>query len=812
MLRDFRYALRALWATPGFAAVAILSLALGTGANTAIFSLIDAVMLKSLPVSHPDELLQITMGGIEGYSNLVWEQLRDRQDVFQKIFASCGWHFNLASGGEVRNVNGSYVSGQYFEALGVHAVLGRTLTPADDRRGCPGVAVLSYGFWQREYGGRDVVGRAISLDNHPFQIAGITPLTFTGVNVGNTVDVFVPVCAEKIVHGDASLLDQRSAVGWLRVIGRPKPDVTAGQATARLRTLAPEIFKSTLPHNLRAEDRDVYLHRTLETHSAANGLSYLRDQYRLALMVLMVTSAVVLLIACANVANLLLARGATRQREIAIRMALGCGRIRLIRQLLTESLLLSFFGSALGFLFAKWGASLLVKYLDVSLDLAPDLRILAFTIGITFFTGLLFGIVPAWRGTRVDPQSAMKASSRGVIASAAFGPGKILVAAQVALSLVLVIGAGLMVSTFWKLVLLDPGFDRDHVLLTTVDLRNGHYPPELRLPAFRQMLEKVRTIPGVRFASASNFTPISMARWKHELIIDGYTARSRDDAAVYFNEVSEGFFDTLGIPIVAGRDFNSHETPASPPVAIINQTMARKYFGSANPLGKHYRTREGDHLTEPVEIVGIVKDSKYGTLREEIPPTAYISWSQDAVPYPLTNIEIRAAQGSPTALIAAVKPAVGEVNPNVSLEFITFAAQVNKTIERERLLAILSGFFGLLALLLATIGLYGVVSYNVARRRNEIGIRMALGAEQNRVMRMVLGEISILIGAGLTVGLAVAVATTRFVASFLYGLNPNDPLTLFLASSLLAAVAVFAGYFPARRASRVDPMTALREE
>jgi len=812
-MSDLRYALRALRSSPGFAAVAILSLALGTGANTAIFSLIDAVMLKSLPVSHPEELLQITMNrNIEGFTNLVWEQLRDRQDVFQRILAYCGWRFNLAQGGDVRNVNGIYASGQYFETLGVRPVLGRILTAADDYRGCRGVAVLSYGFWQREFGGRDVVGKTISLDAHPFEIIGLSEPTFTGVNVGMSADVFVPICAEKIIHADNSLLDQRSTVGWLRVIGRPNPGVSAAQAAARLKTLAPQIFKSTLPDNLSAEDRDIYLRRTFETNSATNGLSYLRDQYRLALIVLMVTSALVLLIACANVANLLLARGAVRQHEIAIRKALGCSRARLIRQLLVEILLLSGMAAALGAVFAKCGAVLLVHYLDVFLDLAPDLRVLGFTVGITIATGVLFGIAPAWRGTLVDPQSAMRANSRGVIGSGASGPGKLLVAAQVALSLLLVIGAGLMIRTFWKLVSLDPGFDRDHVLLTIVDLRNGHYTPERRLPVFRQMLERIRSVPGVRSASASNYTPISMVRWKSELVIDGYTAQSRDDSKVYFNEVSEGFFDTLGIQILAGRDFNSRDTPTSPPVAVINQALARKYFGSANPIGKHYRTREGDQLSGPVEIVGIVKDSKYATLREEITPTAYISWSRDAEPYPLTSFEVRAARGSPTALLAEVKSAIAEVNPNVSLEFTTFAAQVNKTIEREKLLAILSGFFGFLALLLATIGLYGIVSYNVAQRRSEIGIRMALGAEQATVLRMVLSEVSILIGTGLAIGLIAALAATRFVASFLYGLTPRDPATLFFASALLAAVAIVAAYFPARRASRLDPMTALREE
>jgi predicted permease len=395
--QDLRYAVRALRSNPGFAAVAILSLALGIGANTAIFSLIDAVMLKSLPVSDPGQLLQVTMGKQEYYGNPTWEQLRDRQDVFSAIFAYGRWGFNLAAGGEARRVNGEYVSGQFFDTLAVRAALGRTLTPADDRRGCSGIAVLSEAFWQSEYGGRgDILGKMISIDSHPFEIVGVTGPGFTGIDVGSKVDVLVPLCAEKIIHGETSLLDNRTG-WWLRIIGRPKPGVSASQATARLKTLAPEIFKASLPDGFRPEE--IYsseFRRTFDTRPAANGLSYLRSQYRQALIILVAIVGVVLLIACANVANLLLARCAARRREIAIRMALGSGRSRLIRQLLTESLLLSGLGAALGVLFAKWGASLLVKYLDVFLDLTPDIRVLTFTSVTAIFTGLLFGIAPAW--------------------------------------------------------------------------------------------------------------------------------------------------------------------------------------------------------------------------------------------------------------------------------------------------------------------------------------------------------------------------------------------------------------------------------
>jgi putative ABC transport system permease protein len=825
-LQDVRYAIRALRSAPGFAAVAILSLALGIGANTAIFSLIDAVILKSLPVRHPEDLVQVMMGreSYTGITNPTWEHLRDRQDVFSEIFAYSRWEFNLATGGEAHSVDGVYVSGQYFDTLGVHAMLGRTLTPADDTRGCAGSAVLTYGFWQREYGGRaDILGQTISIDRHPIEIVGVTEPGFNGTEVGASADVLVPLCA--ITHigtGYPRMLDTNFyPVGWLQVIGRLKHGVSRSQATARLKTLAPQIYRATFEQQglerengrqLSPQDRDEYLNRTFDTYPAANGISWLRREYRLALIALMSMVGVVLLIACANVANLLLARGAARQREIAIRMALGGGRGRLIRQLLTESLLLSGIGATLGILLAKWGARLLVRFLDVSLDLTLDIRVLAFTASVAVLTGLAFGIAPAWRGTRVDPQSTLKANPRGVIEGNRFGLGKVLVMAQVALSLLVVVGAGLMLSTFWKLISLDAGFERDQVLLVTVNLRDGSYPRERWSAVYRQMLDELRLIPGVRSASVSSITPVCHCRWPGEVVAEGYTPKSHDDAIASFNNVTDRYFETIGTPMIGGRDFNNHDTSSSPKVAIVSQSMAQKYFGAANPIGQHFRVRDGNTANEPVEIVGIVKDARYFSLRAESSPLIFIPWSQGGKAGPLTTFELRAAGGAPTTLSPGVKSAIARVNRDVSIHFETLAGKVDTSIEREKLLASLLGFFGALALVLAAIGLYGVMSYNVARRRNEIGIRMALGAEQMRVLRMVLGEVAVLIGAGLAVGFSVALIATRLVATFLYGLQPNDPWTLGMAGVVLTAVALLAGYLPARRASRVDPMTALRDE
>jgi putative ABC transport system permease protein len=814
IVQDVRYAIRMLRSSPGFAAVAILSLALGIGANTAIFSLIDSLMLKALPVSHPEQLLQVTIDEEPFFSNPIWEQLRDRQDVFSGIFAygMAGGRFNLAAGGEARYAHGNFASGQFFDTLGLHAIIGRTFTMADDQRGCPGTAVLSYGFWRREYGGRaEVVGKTISLDNHPFEILGVIEPGFNGVDVGSDRDLYVPVCTERIIGGETSEL------GPLRVIGRPKTGISTSQVQARLKTLAPRVFEATVSPDSEPVERERYRKRTFDTQMATNGLSFIRKEYREALTVLMAIVGVVLLIACANLANLLLARGVARHREIAIRIALGSGRGRLLRQLLTESLVLSLTGAVLGILFAQWGARLLVGLLSSGwnkafLDLSIDSRVLAFTTGVAILTGLLFGLAPAWRGTRVNPQSAMKANARGMIEGGKLGLGKALVVVQVALSLILVIGAGLMLGTLFRLETLDPGFEREHVLLVGVDLRNGHYPPTRLGAVFEEMLEHLRALPGVRSASASAATPIDNSLEAHDLQVEGYTSKGKEDTEAYDNLVSDRFFETLGTDLVAGRDFSVHDTPESPRVSIVNQTLARKFFAGQDPIGRRYRTGSGEKPGNLVEIIGVVKDAKYVEIREHIHATDYYAVSQNANPGESITFELRVAAGTPTAVIPAVKSSIAEINRDISLEFKTLALQVDESLARERLLATLSGFFGGLALVLAMIGLYGVMSYNVTRRQNEIGIRMALGAEPGRVLRMVMGEVAVLIGIGLTVGLGAAMATTRFVASFLYGLTPNDPLTLSLAVALLAGVASLAGYLQARRASRLEPLTALREE
>jgi putative ABC transport system permease protein len=813
---DIRAGLRTFRKNPSFALIVVLTLALGIGANTAIFSLVDAVMLRSLPVSHPEQLVQVTMGGVEELTNPIWEQIRDRQDVFSGLLAYNAPRFNLAQGGEAHYVRGSWVSGQYFSTLGVQPAAGRTLVAADDVRGCAATAVLGYDFWQRQYGGAPgALNQSISLDGHPFQILGVAARGFTGIDVGNSVDVFVPICAEAAMHGAASQLDQRLS-WWLKVVGRPKAGVDAQRAAARLKILAPAVFAATIPASLPPDRQRDYAAGTFEIKPAAGGISELRVQVQQSLKILMAVVCLLLLIACANVANLLLARAANRQKEIAVRMAVGAGRWRLVRQLLVESALLAAAGAALGILFAQWGSRLLVGLLSsagqqVFLDLTMDARVLAFTVGVSALAAILFGLAPAWRATRVEPQAAMKVNGRGVAeGQSRFGAGKALVSAQVAISLVLVVGAALMLTTFWNLLALNPGFERDHVLIVRTDLRNARFPVSRLEQSFEEMRQRLAAIPGVRSTSFSSQTPVNTAGQNAMIQVDGFQPKQRRDSVVMLNFTSPGFFATLGTPLLAGRDFDARDAAGSGRVAVINEAAARKYFSSFDVLGRSF------HIGFPaanqlVQVVGLVKDAKYRSLREDPRPIAYLPSAQDADIHPFINFELRAA-GPAQNLAPSVKQAMAQVNPQIALEFRTLEAQVAESLARERLMATLSGFFGGLALLLATVGLYGVISHNMARRRNEIGIRMALGADRSRVLLMALGDVAVVVGLGLAAGLGASLAVTKYVASFLYGVTATDTRTLVSAAVLFGAVAAIAGYLPARRASLVDPMVALREE
>ena len=832
LVADVRYALRSLRASPGFAGVAILSLGLAIGANTAIFSLIDAVMLRSLPVERPEELVRVTTptrsGGLgeggDNFTNPLWEALRDRQDVFSGAFATAEERFDLAGGGPSRPVAGVWVSGGFFSTLGVRPAAGRLLAPADDVRGCAPVAVVGHAFWRGAYGGSpDAVGRTLSLNGHPFQIIGVAAEGFSGVQVGRAAEVFVPLCAMPIVQGGHDALDERSR-WFLNVFGRLRPGTTPDDAGRRLAALAPAVFGATVPDDWPPEAKASYRRTLLAAVPAANGYSGVRGQYRDALVALMAAVGLILLIGCANVANLLLARASSRRHEVAVRLAIGAGRGRLVRQLLTESLLLSLLGAAVGLLLAVAATRLLVRYLPlrgapamsgeaVWLDLSLNGHVLAFTLAVATGTAVLFGLVPAWRSARVDPRGAMKANGRSVVEGhSRFGLGKALVVGQIALSLVLVVSAGLLLGTFRRLATLDPGFEPAGVLLASLDMSGAGIPEEALPRVKRQILERLRATPGVESASASIFTPLSGGGWNGVVEVEGYTPTGPLDAEVFFNGVSDGFFSTLRAPLLAGRDFDERDAAESPPVAIVNESFMKKFFHGADPVGRRVAVEGFGGEDIPLHVVGVVRDTRYRSMREEEEPLVFRPLGQaGGLDRPALEMALR-GRGAAGSLTRAVTRAVGEVNGSISIRYRTLEAQMDASLARERLLAMLSGIFGGLALLLAVVGLYGTMAYSVARRRNEIGIRIALGAARARVMRLVLGEAGRLLGAGLVLGGAAALATTRWVAPFLFGLAPTDPATWAVSALALAAVSVTACALPAWRAARLDPNAVLRAE
>ena len=817
LLADLRYAARSLRRSPGFAIVAIISLGLGIGANTAIFSLYNALVLRTLPVQNPEELVQVTFGnGRTYFTNPLWEELRDQQDVLSGVFAFSGTGFNLAEGGEVRSASGLWVSGGFFPILGVRPVLGRLLVNGDDYRGCPAIAVVSFGFWQGEFGGAaDAVGRRLMLNGIPVEVVGVVEPAFSGVDVGAQTEVYAPLCAYPIVYPGNETLDTRDT-WFLRVLGRPARGITTEQAGARLATLSPGILGATVPQHWSAEGQATYLGYAFAVRAAPNGVSRLREQYRAALLVLLAVVGIVLLIACGNVANLLLARARRRQHEVAIRRAIGSGRWRLVRLLVTESLLLALLSAVVAVVFARWASAFLVGMLarggNLWLDLSLDLRVLGFTIAVATCTGVLFGLAPAWRASGVAPQAALRSARRAVgDRGERFALGKLLVIGQLAMSLFLVVGAALLIGTLTRLLTLDTGFNREGVLLVTIDKRNTGYSPEESRAVNAGLLERLRTLPGVRSASTSMITPIGGSAWNMHVEVDGYTPADPQDALVWLNSVSDGFFATLQTPVLAGRDFDSRDAAGSVPVAVISETMARRFFAEAQPLGRQFRIVAITGEADTYEVIGVVADTKYESIDEETHPIAYFPLTQQPGWGSVLRLQLR-TDGPPTALIPQVVSLIEEVHPRISIRFSTLADDVAASLARPRILAVLSGFFGAVALLLAMIGLYGTLSYQVASRRTEIGVRLALGAARTGVLGMVLGDVGRLVLAGIAIGVILAVATTRVLSAFLFGVTATDPRMLVLSAAVLGVVAVAAGALPAWRAARLDPMETLREE
>ncbi len=831
--QDLRHGGRLLLGSPGFFTVATLSLALGIGANTAIFQLLDAVRLRLLPVPHPEQLAELQIAENEhccsgnfsdSYPNLTyaqWEQIRNHQQAFSGIFAWGDQGFNLTAGGEVRLARGLWVSGDYFKTLGVQPLMGRMIAAGDDRPGCgsPG-AVISHAFWQREFGGdAQAIGKKLSLDGHPVEVVGVTPASFFGLDVGHNFDVAVPICAEPWINGERSHLAKRHH-WWLAVIGRLKPGWTVAKATSQANAMSPAVFENTVPPNYRPDAAKYYTEYKLTALPAGSGVSSLRQRYAEPLWLLLGLAGLVLLIACANLANLTLARASTREREMAVRLAIGADRGRLIRQLLAESLLLTAIGAAVGAVLAQFLSRYMVAFLTTSnnplfVDLGADWRVYGFTAGIAVLTCVLFGLTPALRASGAVPASAMRASSRGLTADRGkFGLRRALVISQVALSLVLLVGALLFAGSMRNLLTLDPGFRENNLLITGVDISRANLPAARRSSFYRELLERVRTTPGVEQAASADIVQATGNGWNESIEIPGESVEQSKNRRIYpwFDRVSAGYFRTMGTPILAGRDFDERDTPTSPVVAIVNQEFSKKFYGGQNPIGKAFRIQVGPGEPQPLyQIVGLVKNSKYQSLREDFKPIAYVAASQNKDPGLGKNIIVRST--APLAsLLAAVRRTMLEQNPETSLEFRVFRTQLRESLLRERLMATLSGFFGFLAVVLATVGLYGVISYMVARRRNEIGIRMALGANRGDVLQLVLREAGMLLVVGLVIGIGIAIAVGRTASSLLFGLKPTDPVTIGFSVAVLALVAIVASFLPALRAARLEPMLALREE
>lgn len=839
MFQDLRFGLRMLGKNPGFTAMAVLSLALGIGANAAIFSLVDALLLKQLPVRQPAQLVFLETGRPQfkrssQISYATYEQLRKQTDILSDAsFFSYTTRLNASLNGQPEIVEGQPVSGNFFSVLGVDAATGRTLTDEDDRgNGEQAVVVISYSYWQRRFGlSSAALGQTVNLNNAPFTIIGVTPAEFSGVIVGNAPDVFVPsTAAERILPHRFSFRDD-----WLPfVLGRLKAGVSEAQATSALTLTLQQAALAEGGSELTEEKRQAIQRQPIRLPSASQGFSVLQQQFSKPLRLLMAFVALVLLIACANVANLMLARGGARRKEIALRLALGAGRLRLIRQLLTESLLLAFLGGGLGLLIASWGSGLLWTVVSsgrnpvtagakFSLNASFDTRIFGFSVVVSLLAAVLFGLAPAWRATRLELSSTLKDNNRDP-GRGRFRLGRLLVVAQVAISVALLIGAGLFVRSLNRLKSADVGFQREGVLLFSVDPQLIGYKQAQIGPLYQQMLERLGAAPGVRSISLARQGLLSGRGTQGSIKVPGRTPpvgenrfiEKGDDSewnAPYLSQVGPGFFATLGMPILRGREFGSQDNATAPRVAVVNEGFARYYFGSEDVIGQRFDRGEDDGGI--VEIVGLVKDAKVADIREQTPRAFYVPFLQDPGSWRETTFQVHTT-GDPFALVGALRKEMQAIDPNLPLFRVrTLEAQVDESLGRDRLLTTLTSLFGGLALLLACAGLYGVLSFSVTQRTHEIGIRMALGADRRAVLQMILRQGMALILVGLAVGLVGAYLFTRYLESLstmLYGVRPNDPLTYAAMSGLLVLVAALACFLPARRATRVDPLVALREE
>ncbi|HVS81352.1 MAG TPA: ABC transporter permease [Pyrinomonadaceae bacterium] len=863
MFRDLRYGLRMLLKHKGFTMVAVLSLALGIGANTALFSVVDAVLLKTLPVPQPEGLVLFEWqagrlfrtNGMSGTSSVpgppgtrglslfrydVFEKMRQARTAAPESPLSDFFAFaplrevTAMAGDQAEIINGQAVSGGYYAGLRVQPVLGRSITDEDDKPGAAPVVVLSHQFWEERFGANPaVIGQPLKLNQQSFTIIGVTPPAFTGtLQVDYHPAVTVPFACEPLLRGERSNLGTANQPGvwWINLMGRLKPGATSEQACDTLNgtfqaaalEVMPPPRKANQPAQLEPKD-----YPRLIAESGSHGMMDMRREYSTTIYSLFIVVALVLLIACTNVANLLLARAALRGAEISVRLAVGAGRWRLVRQLLTESVLLAALGGAVGVLFAFWGKSALLALTDKDtgilpngVDLSLNWRVLAFTLAVSLLTGVLFGLAPAWRATSQDLTTALKQSRRTTGAVSRLSKG--LIIAQVALSLLLLVGAGLFIRTLYNLQQVNLGFNQENLLLFRLQPQQNGYKDERLVQFYQQLLARLDHLPGVRAATFARVPLIADENWFNDILLPGETEKTAAPHETMRQMARENYFATLEIPLLRGRSFTAQDDQHAPKVAIVNQTFARQFFPNDDALGKRVNI-EGKR---EVEIIGLVADTKYRSQREEIKPLLYTPWQQEGAALGEVYFALRTA-GEPTALAATVLQLVRELDSNLPVtEVSTQTARAQATLGRERLSARLLSFFGGAALLLAAIGLSGVLAYSVAQRTNEIGIRMALGAQTANVLRLVVWQGMRLVLFGLTVGALTGYGLKRLLASQyfaedawqrqmaeqLYGVTGTDPLTFAVIAGLLTIVALAACWLPARRATKVDPLVALRYE
>lgn len=816
--QDLRFAARLLRKSPVFAAVVIVSLALGIGANSAIFGVIYAVMLRSLPVQHPEKLALLTYQDpdegriIRSFPYPFYKQLRSHADLFSSLLCQTGASPSFSVNGTAERVTSEMVSANYFDVLGLHPYLGRLFLPSDETSaGANPVVVLSYGFWQRRFGGDPkIIGTTVDLNITPMTIIGISPPEFDSLQPGYQPDIRVPITMQPQMNLGPSYLDSRHD-WWLNIVGRLQPGVSTQRAASALTAMLHAYMEQTYT----GKKLRLFRARHIDVLPAGTGLETKAKKAAKQLYILMAVVALVLLSGCLNIANLLLARTAARQREIAVRLALGVARRRLIRQLLTESLLLAVVGAALGLVVAFFGSRVLVSFLlagqsGISLDATPDAHVLAFTLLVGFATGILFGIAPALWSARVELSSNLKGEESAVFGRLTWP--KAFVGFQVALSLLLLVGAGLFLKSLDKLRTLNLGFDKHNVLIVSADPTLTGYSQDRARGFYQEVRGRIAHLPGVLSLSLSDMGPLS-GTWGSGITVEGYQNKE-NDLGPDRDIAGPGYFTTMRVPILQGRDFGRQDHMHSPHVAIVNESFARYYFANSNPIGKHIGTADAGPDQTDFAIVGVVKDGKYASLREETPRFWYIPYEQFNETREIHGLKfyIRTA-GDPENEIGAVRQAFRAVDSKVPLfDFQTLEQQIDTSLAADRMVATLSTVFSFLATLVSAIGLYGVLTYATTRRTREIGIRMALGAQYSRVMASVMSEVVVLVVAGIGLGLPCALVLGRFVRSLLFQVKTSDPETLLGATILAVLVTLLAGYLPARRAASVDPTRALRHE